>query len=238
MLLLSAHMALGQGLIWDSNTKTNHVKLGDTNSVYKFTATNKSLAEITINSVRTSCGCTVAKLPVLPWKLAPGEHGSMEVHLDVRGKQGQISKYISIDSTQGMSWLVIHALIPQMDPRQRNQLLALADRQAVFKNDCARCHLYPTVGKHGRELFTAACGICHEAEHRASMVTDLKTLAKPTDADYWRAWIQKGQPATLMPAFAKTEGGPLSDQQIESLIEYLTKIYRPQLDLGNPFQLE
>lgn len=228
--------ARGQGLVWDSMSKTNTHEFGDTNSFFTFVVTNVSSAEITIKTVRTSCGCTVAKVPPLPWKLAPGEHGSMDVRMDIRGRQGTFSKYISVDSSEGMKWLVANAVIARPDARQLNQMLARADRQNVFKNDCASCHVQPTIGKHGKELFVAACGICHEAEHRASVVPDLKALNKPTDADYWRFWIAKGQPGTLMPAFAKEEGGPLDEAQIESLVEYLTTVYRPQVDLGNPFE--
>lgn len=238
LLLLGTGVARGEGLVWDALSKTNHHEFGETNSIFSFVVTNISQAEITINNVRTSCGCTVAKLPMLPWKLAPGAHGEMGVRLDIRGKQGKFSKYVSIDSTEGLKWLVVNASIEAPDRRQMNQMLALADRQAIFRSDCASCHVQPAVAKHGQELFAAACGICHEAEHRASMVPDLKALTKPTDADYWRMWITKGQPGTLMPAFSKNEGGPLDDAQVNSLVEYLTKVYRPQLDLGNPFAFE
>ena len=105
--------------------------------------------------------------------------------------------------------------------RQTNQKLALADRQAVFKGDCAKCHVEPTVNKMGQQLFTAACGICHEGEHRASMVPDLRALPKEKNADYWRTWITYGRPGSLMPAFSKAEGGILDDAQIASLVSYL-----------------
>ncbi len=82
--------------------------------------------------------------------------------------------------------------------RAKNQGLAKADRQAVFKGECAKCHAEPTKGKIGRELYAVACGICHEAEHRASMVPDLKALNKPTSRDYWLQWIAHGKADTLM----------------------------------------
>jgi len=105
--------------------------------------------------------------------------------------------------------------------REANQKLAIADRQGVFRNDCARCHAEPAKGKLEQPLFTAVCGVCHEAEHRATMVTDLKTLKYPTTPEIWRNWITHGKPGSLMPAFAMAEGGPLTDEQITSLVNYL-----------------
>jgi hypothetical protein len=40
--------------------------------------------------------------------------------------------------------------------------------------------------------------------------------------EYWRQWTREGLAGTLMPGFAKSEGGPLTDHQIESLVAYLT----------------
>lgn len=100
---------------------------------------------------------------------------------------------------------------------------ALADRQAVFKNDCATCHLTPTVGRTGEALFRAGCAICHEAPHRATMVPDLRALKVQPTRDYWVQAIAHGKPGSLMPAFAESEGGPLTQSQIDSLADYLTE---------------
>ena len=41
----------------------------------------------------------------------------------------------------------------------------------------------------------------------------------PRDAAFWRGLIAHGREKTLMPAFAQSDGGPLQDTQIESLVE-------------------
>ena len=99
--------------------------------------------------------------------------------------------------------------------------MAKADRQAVFKNDCATCHAIPGNGKYGMALYNAVCAVCHEGEHRATMVPDLHTLKVPTNDQFWRIWIAHGKPGSLMPAFSNTDGGPLNDLQIASLAAYL-----------------
>jgi hypothetical protein len=55
------------------------------------------------------------------------------------------------------------------------------------------------------------------------MVPDLKNLPHATDAEHWRGWITYGRVGSLMPAFAKAEGGPLTDQQIASLVDFLVR---------------
>lgn len=238
VFLCSFASTIAEQLAWDATSKTNQVKVGDTNSPFKFALTNISTAPITVNGVRTSCGCTMAKVPPLPWQIEPGGHGDLEVNVDIRGKMGMVSKVVSLVTSDGVKLLQVNVSIPQPDPRERNQMIALADRQAVFRNDCANCHAHPAAGKSGEPLYTAVCAICHESDHRASMVPDLKGLNKFTDADYWRTWITKGKPGSLMPAFAKTDGGPLTEQQIDSLVEYLDQRFRtgPKLTLGNPFE--
>ena len=57
------------------------------------------------------------------------------------------------------------------------------------------------------------------------MVPDLHKLKSEIDGDYWRNWVTNGKPGTLMPGFAATEGGPLDDADIKSLVEYLTKAF-------------
>ncbi len=215
-------------LTWDHVIKETTAKTGDTEARFSFNVTNLSKAEVVIDSVQTSCGCTVAELPSTPWKLAVGDHGSINVSVDLAGKSGVITKNVTVNSDKGIRILTVQVTIPDptsslstMD-REQNQKLAVADRQRVFKGDCARCHVAPTVGKSGGELFSAACGICHESEHRATMVPNLHALNHATDREFWKTWTQHGKLNSLMPAFSKAEGGPLSDQQIDSLADYLT----------------
>ncbi len=103
--------------------------------------------------------------------------------------------------------------------------LAGIDHQAVFKKDCVKCHLEPAFGKFGETLFHSACGICHEATHRATMVPDLAALKTEIDPEYWRRWVTYGKAGSLMPGFAAREGGPLNDKQIDSLVEFLTNAF-------------
>ena len=209
-------------LFWDALEKSYDAKPGDEAADFTYSVQNRSQSEVEILELRPSCGCTVAEMPKTPWVLKPGEKGSFTATADFQGKHGKFTKVIHIISSAGTQMLTLNVNIPETEEsrRTRNQLLATADRQAVFRGDCATCHVTPTVGKTGAELFQAACGICHTAAHRASMVPDLAIAREMRDEAYWRRWISDGKERSLMPAFAQQHGGPLSAAQIESLIAY------------------
>jgi len=218
-------------LVWDAQTKSYTAKSGEVVAHIFFTAKNVSSREVVINKVETSCGCTVAKLPGEPWRLKPRENGKLELIVDLRGKTGTLTKGIRVVSTNAEKNLLINVTIPPGSTnhmpadadRLWNQAVAGTDHQAVFKNDCVKCHLEPAFGKYGENLYRVSCGICHESPHRATMVPNLHALNKEPSADYWRNWVAHGKAGTLMPGFAATDGGPLDDSQIDSLVEYLQK---------------
>jgi cytochrome c2 len=210
-----------QGLTWDAVSKRYEAKRGETNALFVFRVTNSTPAEVVVSALRPSCGCTLTRTPPLPWKLISGTNGQVEVNVDLRGRQGLLTKTIAVESSLGTNNITINVQMPKLDEREKNRLAAFADRQAVFKLDCAKCHLEPAVGKKGKELYEAICAICHEARHRAEMVPDLAALNKPKDKAYWNEWIHLGKPGTFMPAFSKPFGGPLEESEIASLVAYL-----------------
>jgi hypothetical protein len=63
------------------------------------------------------------------------------------------------------------------------------------------------------------------------MVPDLHNLPMTTSEEFWRTWITSGKAGTLMPAFATSQGGPLTDAQIASLAAYLNYMIPPHAPL-------
>ena len=61
----------------------------------------------------------------------------------------------------------------------------------------------------------------------------LTNLNHSTDRTYWRVWTTQGKAGSLMPAFARAEGGPLTDDQINSLADYLAE-HIPSRDAAGP----
>lgn len=223
--VLTARDAKTHPLVWNATTVTHQAKPGEEAVDMVFAVTNKSDARVEIVDLQPSCGCTLAEMPARPWVLEPGARGSFRATVDFKGKEGVFTKTIQVLSRPGPQVLTLRVEIPDTEAtrRRRNQVLAQVDRQAVFRGECAACHVTPTVGKLGGELFAAACGICHLAPHRASMVPDLAIAREPRSEAWWRQWISEGKDGTLMPGFAAAHGGPLTPAQIESLIAYALK---------------
>lgn len=230
--------ALKKALSWDTKEQVVEVVAGATEAHFVFKVTNDSEREVSIDQVKTSCGCTVAELPSQPWILKPGESGDLKATMDLKGKQGRISKLITVKTSEGLESLKVESVIPDpvkmaRSPEERaaNLIASLQNRQAIFSGSCVECHVTPAEGKYGSALYQTACAICHEAENRASIVPDLATLDKPNelgDAAYWMEWIKTSKDNSLMPAFGKEAGGPLDERQIRTLVSYLKYRFGPK----------
>ena len=229
--LSSAAGQLPDGILaWDATTKETNVIANSGPAHFVFDFTNTSTNPVVILSVRPSCGCTTTKLPPLPWTLAPGTNGQLEATVNLPGQSGTLYKSLNVYTDKGSKLLMLKITIqpfvmPAMSQadRARNMQVALTDRQAVFKGTCVTCHVQRGEAKYGMALYEADCAICHDGEHRATMVPDLHALKTPTNFEFWRIWIAHGKPGSLMPAFSGTDGGPLSDMQISSLATYLNE---------------
>ena len=99
-------------LKWDADSKEYAAKAGEESAPFTFCVTNVSSAEVSINALRPSCGCTAAQLPTIPYKLAPGSNVIINATMDLRGKQGAIIKTISVESSAGAKVLLVRANIP------------------------------------------------------------------------------------------------------------------------------
>jgi mono/diheme cytochrome c family protein len=230
-------------LAFDSQQKEVSVPSGIQQAQFVFNITNISSGDVVVNFVQTSCGCTVAKLPSQPWKLASKESGQISATMNLMGTPvgGSKIKTLTVSTDKGTKALFVKATILPAGPppmtemdRTNNQKIAMVNRQAVFTDSsCIQCHVATAKDaaghdKTGKELFAAVCGVCHEAQHQASFVPNLQRLPEPTNAEFWRNWIMHGKPGTLMPAFTKSEGGILTDPQVESLVAYLTATVPPK----------
>jgi mono/diheme cytochrome c family protein len=233
--------ALSTGvLVWDELLKSAEAAADQPTAQFTFSFTNVSSGKVVIISVHPSCGCTTAQLPPMPWVVEAGTNGQIGITVNLAGKTGTIFKTVNIVTDRGnMNLSVRITILPPVvrvlsdADRILGMAAAKVDRQAVFKGDCATCHVKPGIGKYGKSLYDVSCGICHEAEHRATMVPDLHDIKTPTNEDFWRTWIMHGKPGSLMPAFSTAEGGPLNDMQIASLAAYLNSVF-PSKALSPP----
>jgi mono/diheme cytochrome c family protein len=210
-------------LAWDATLKAVDATNGQDFARFTFSFTNITAGNVTIiTAPRPSCGCTTVDVPPIPWTIPSGGNGQIKAKVNLAGKSGTLFKQINVTTDMGNKNLMLRInILPPPPMPEMTEAAAKADRQAIFKGDCASCHVKNIEGKYGQQLFASICAICHEAERRATMVPDLHALKTPTNEDFWRTWIAHGKAGSLMPAFSTTEGGPLNDMQIASLAAYL-----------------
>jgi cytochrome c553 len=227
-------------LIWSGSDRETNVPATSVLANFIFNFANVSSNSLSILDVHPSCGCTTVQLPSLPWSIPAGGHGRFSAVVHFEGKSGTLFKTIRVSTDRGSKTLLLKiniepaiAMDPSVAARAQGLMVAKADRQAVFNGDCASCHRRHGDGKYGNALYDADCGICHEGEHRATMVPDLHALKVPTSEAFWLEWIAHGKPGSLIPAFSRNDGGPLTDKQITSLADYLSAAIPAREFLGN-----
>jgi mono/diheme cytochrome c family protein len=230
-------------LVFDAETKQYNASPGEQSAPFTFNLTNVWTNDVFVNGVKASCGCTTASLPEVPWHIPPHGSGQVQAHVNLAGKMGLITKSLTFYTSVGNRVVYLKVNIP-LPPaaggtmseadRKAAMLKSIADAQAIFKGDCAQCHVNKGRNAFGQDLYAADCGICHESSHRDSKVPDLHALKQATDFDYWKTIITLGKPHTMMPAFAATQGGPLTDEQIISLATYLNHTISHHLSVAAP----
>jgi len=184
----------------------------------KFTIANRGSAPLEILELKSSCGCTVAELETKTIK--PGEEVTVHVSIDTAGKVGQIRKSISIKSNDPASqdakvgaYITVNIADHQVS----------SDAGAIFRGKCAECHFAPAGDLKGEPLFEAVCAMCHGhygLGASAMRINDLKYL-ESYHKGATRKIIAGGGDKTSMPGFSKSKGGPLSDEQIDSIMELI-----------------
>lgn len=76
---------------------------------------------------------------------------------------------------------------------------------------------------HGREIYTEQCATCHGVQGEGGVGTALnnKPLLKNTFDEVFFSVIRSGVPSTQMPAWSVDFGGPLTDEDIRSVVAFI-----------------
>lgn len=177
---------------------------------YTFQFENKGTEDLWIKEVTTSCGCTAALVSSNTVK--PGEKGEIKVSYDSQGRAGTVSRTITVvsnDAVESVKELTISATVtPSMHT-------TFNVAESLFSEKCGACHFYPALNKKGKELYDAVCAFCHG---RTAVGLDrLKGIEK----DVIDERTMNGIAGTEMPAWIKEQGGPLDEEQIRSLSNFI-----------------
>jgi mono/diheme cytochrome c family protein len=74
----------------------------------------------------------------------------------------------------------------------------------------------------GRQVYLQNCSVCHGPEGQGRIGANLNKNWPSIRPDLTvRSIIENGVPGSVMPAFSNAAGGPLSDQEIDALMDYI-----------------
>jgi mono/diheme cytochrome c family protein len=97
--------------------------------------------------------------------------------------------------------------------------------QATFQQFCARCHGINATGGVVKRYVTPGVKGAKPTDVQAPNLHEIY-LRHPDESVATVAWdtIQKGRPPTPMPTWGVRYGGPMNDQQITDLVNYLLSV--------------
>jgi len=193
-----------------------------------FTLTNAGKEPLKIHEAHSSCGCTVPDLKQN--ELKPGESTKLDIMVDTAMKQGPVTKTVEVSSNDPDSPVV--SLPIKMIVNNRHEGLTDDGRVKIFTDQkCTSCHVDKGVGLAGKDLFEADCAMCHGDDAKGAVGGAL-IFGDYDDAKYEkhiRDTIAFGSKThRSMPGFLDKEGGPLIQEQIDSLVVYLKELAKEE----------
>ncbi len=196
----------------EQGTKAEHI----------FLISNVGTDTLVITSTRPSCGCTAAVLDAKENKIPPGATSRLKVTFDANNKpEGPIQKSVTITSNSKEN---ADAMVRIQGRVVKSKLAhkTMMHLDGIFQGDCAKCHVDKGKGELGARLFEADCAICHgsKADDKPGPELASEAMLKHTPKQ-WEHIIADGIPNSAMPAFHIRNKGPLSDEEIASLVEYM-----------------
>ena len=147
-------------------------------------------------------------------RLKPGEKGKIKVAVNIRGKFGEIMKTVRVITN---------------DPKGRQTTLSLTMKvkdlihmkkhkaAEIFSSACRGCHVDRGKSRKVFDLFLNDCMICHYDGRSAPPLARMRV--KPRE-DVETA-IREGVDKTSMPGWDIRHGGPLSEEEIRGLVDYI-----------------
>jgi len=186
-----------------------------------FIIKNVGTDTLEIVSANPSCGCTAAVLDNK--RIAPGATTRLKVTFDPHNKaEGPVVKTITVVSNAvngAQRTLRIQGTIFKSKTAHVGEAMSI---QHVFEGNCATCHVDKGKGELGAKLYEADCGICHGSKEEFKPGPDLASDAMMNhDEKSWLAITRDGMPNSNMPAFHTKNKGPLNDEEIASIVDYL-----------------
>jgi hypothetical protein len=185
-----------------------------------FIISNTGTDTLEIFGAQPSCGCTAAVQGKK--RIPPGDTSHLFIRFDPHNKaEGEVTKVITITSNakdDAQKLIRIHGTIYKSKLAHKESM----HLDGVFQGNCASCHVEKGKGELGAKLYEADCAICHgsKADNKPGPDIAADPMMNHTTKQ-WKEIIGEGLVNTNMPAFALKHKGPLNEEEIASLADYL-----------------
>lgn len=188
---------------------------------HTFRLKNEGNGRATISNVETSCGCTTASGALKAY--APGETGEVEIAVDTKGKKGIVVKTIAFtvenSDVSPVQVSLSMNLVPPPHPKVENA------RNINTEATCKSCHLESGQGQYGIFLYHRICSQCHGKRGTGGAALALNDpVWQQAPDEYLKKVVREGQPEKGMPSYVTGVTPPLSDEQVNTLIEYIRSL--------------
>lgn len=190
---------------------------------HTFKVSNQGQTTLKIVGAHAACGCTTPKFEKKT--LEPGETTNLFVTVDTSMKQNAVTKTVNITSNDPRHPVVEIAL--KMFVRNQHKGLSEGAKAKILTDEhCASCHVARGVGTFGLTLYNADCAMCHgpkaEGESGPPLIGPYDNAAY---FNHMKEVLKNGSKKTnAMPGFSGEAGGPLAQEQIDSLLTYLKEL--------------
>ncbi len=152
-------------------------------------------------------------------RLKPGEKGKIRVAVDIRGKFGNIMKTVQVQTND-----------PQRPQTTLSMKMKIKDlihikkfkAAEIFSSACRGCHVNSGRGRKGFDLFINDCMMCHNMAKSASPLAAMRTKTREEVEKAIREGVQK----TSMPGWDAKHDGPLTEEEIRGLVDYIRPVSR------------
>jgi hypothetical protein len=151
--------------------------------------------------------CDYVEVFPYPVEVGAGEEIILRGRIETSQTLGKIAKTLEIVTSDSAEAHIVHISLFVKHP-----ILGHSAIEGIFQGRCGKCHAGEGIhSKTGEILFYKACYMCHKDG----------TVLSNKNRDAVSMKIMNGIPGTSMPGFGKERGGPLSAEQVGSLVEFL-----------------
>jgi cytochrome c5 len=188
---------------------------------HTFKFRNDGLGKVKFVKTETSCGCTTATGSLKEY--APGESGEMEVVVDTKGKKGIVVKTVTVTLDNNDVEKTELSLAMKLEPPPHPMISNVRNINAEAA--CKSCHLESGADQSGIFLFHRVCSQCHGKKGVGGFGRALNDAEwQKVDDAHIKKTIQGGLPDKGMPSFVDGVTPALTDEQIDSLVQYIRSL--------------